>query len=63
MSEGDVFTIPGVHAVIRVGDTFTIRGGNKRNPDRWWFQFWKPKWVRHEDLKQFRVVRHVTSHD
>ena len=39
---------------IRVGDTFTIAGVEKRNPAWRWWAFWRPKMLK-GDLQQFVV--------
>lgn len=43
---------------IKVGDSFTIAGVYPlyRNPDRRWWQVWKPRWVREGFLQTFKVT-------
>jgi hypothetical protein len=42
-----------------VGDTFTIAGvyGMERNPNRRWWQFWRPRCFAVSELQIFTVVR------
>jgi hypothetical protein len=49
-----------VHPVC-TGDTFTIAGVYRKNR-RFWWQFWKPRYIpTPENLKVFRVVDEVSS--
>lgn len=46
--------------MIEIGETFTVAGINptKPNPDRRWWQFWKPRRVPDiVELQIFKVVR------
>lgn len=46
ISDGDVFTIAGVYKIIR-------------NPDRHWWQIWRPRMVATGKLQTFRVRQGV----
>lgn len=37
-------------------DTLTIAYGMERNPDRRWWQVWKPRWVAMDQLQCFEVI-------
>jgi hypothetical protein len=58
--ESETFTVPGVYRVrpIKTGDKVTISGcyARVRNPDRKWWQLWKPRMVTTKELQQFTVV-------
>lgn len=42
---------------MQTGDTFTIAGvySQVRNPERQWWQFWKPRMVASSELARFEV--------
>jgi hypothetical protein len=46
-------------SIIKIGDTFTIEGVYRMvpNPDRRWWQLWKPRLAKKaNELQMFRVV-------
>lgn len=52
--------------MIQMGDMFTIEGVHNvmRNPNRRWWQLWKPRMVpdhRRDGLRQFKVISVSTS--
>lgn len=59
LDEKQWMTIAGP-ADIKMGDVFTISGiyEEVKNPDRKWWQFWKPKMVS-SGLKKFHVTNVV----
>jgi hypothetical protein len=54
---GDVFTIAGIASgTIKTGDTFTLSGDIVKNPNRRWWQIWKPKRIPNPTLPKTFVV-------
>jgi hypothetical protein len=45
-------------ARIKVGDTFTVAGVRRLgpNPDRAWWQFWRPRLIESAELQTYKVV-------
>lgn len=43
---------------VKVGDTFTIEGVRRRvpNPDRAWWQLWRPRLIESVELQTYKVV-------
>lgn len=43
---------------MRPGDKLTIAGihGMERNPDRRWWQLWKPRWLVMSELQCFEIT-------
>jgi hypothetical protein len=54
------FNIPGIYSIkaLRVGDEVTFEGVRELapNPNRRWWQIWKPRFVEGAALQKFRVV-------
>ena len=48
---------------MNLEDTFVIAGAYERiaNPDRRWWQFWKPRFVAGKNLQRFNVRSGLTN--